>query len=183
MAPSAFAGRYGPLRTARLHLRAPRRSDAAIVYARYGADLAVTRFTSWRPHACLEDAEAALEDRLGRLASGIEASWMLCPAGSDAPVGTISAWIEEEGAELGFVLARSVWGRGLATEAAIAVRDWALALEPVQRVWATCDHENRASARVLEKAGLVCVGRFERPILRPNLGPEPRDSLLFELRP
>jgi RimJ/RimL family protein N-acetyltransferase len=50
----------------------------------------------------------------------------------------------------------------------------------VARVWATCDVENRASKRVLEKAGFAPKGRFERDVVRPNLSAEPRPSLLFE---
>jgi RimJ/RimL family protein N-acetyltransferase len=62
----------------------------------------------------------------------------------------------------------------------VAVTEWALAEAGITRVWATCDVENVASARVLEKAGLIARGVFERAILRPNLAPIPRPSLLFE---
>ena len=35
---------------------------------------------------------------------------------------------------------------------------------------------------MLEKAGLESHGRFEREIVRPNLGPQPRPSLYFSRR-
>jgi [ribosomal protein S5]-alanine N-acetyltransferase len=95
-------------------------------------------------------------------------------------IGIISAWFGSMDVELGFVLARSYWGRGLMTEAVTAVKDWALAHSSVDRVWATCDVENFASARVLEKSGLTPRGIFHRRIVRPNIGPEPRASLLYE---
>jgi len=95
-------------------------------------------------------------------------------------VGVISAWLEPGAAELGFVLARRHWNRGLTTEAVLSVADWALASPELSRLWATCDLENHASARVLEKAGLTNLGLCERQIVRPNLGPGPRPSLLFE---
>jgi hypothetical protein len=38
------------------------------------------------------------------------------------------------------------------------------------------------AARVLEKAGLKAHGLYERRIVRPNLGPDPRPSLYFSRR-
>jgi [ribosomal protein S5]-alanine N-acetyltransferase len=56
--------------------------------------------------------------------------------------------------ELGYALARAYWGRGFATEAGTAVVAWALERPEIHRVWAVCDAENVASARMLEKLGM-----------------------------
>jgi RimJ/RimL family protein N-acetyltransferase len=170
---------YRELSTPRLRLRRPQRADAALIFTDFGADPEVMRFLAWRPHASLPDAEAALARRLERLANGVEYSWILESSPDGTALGLISAWQEGALLELGFALARSCWGRGLMREAVAAVCDWAFATGAVRRVWASCDIENTASARVLEKAGLASRGRFERAIVRPNLGPEPRPSLLF----
>jgi RimJ/RimL family protein N-acetyltransferase len=173
-----MAVHYRELRTDRLLLRSPRQGDAPALFVAFGADPEVTRYLTWRPHN-IADAEAALNARLERLASGIEYSWMIELHEPRRPVGIISAWLEGDAAEVGFVVARSCWNQGLATEAVLTVRDWALASPEVSRVWATCDLENRASARVLDKAGFTNLGPFEREIVRPNLDPRPRPSLLF----
>lgn len=170
---------YGELRGERLRLRPPRADDVRQVFESFAADPEVTRFLTWRPHGSLEDAERALAGRLQRLAKGVEYSWMLEPVGCDRLVGIVSAWIADGAAELGFVLARSHWKQGLATEAARLVKDWAFGLPDVERVWASCDVENRASARVLEKAGLANAGEYARDVVRPNLDARPRPSLLF----
>jgi len=70
--------------------------------------------------------------------------------------------IERVSAELGYWLGEPFWGRGIATEAAIAVTDWAFATFPLTRVYATPFAENPASARVLEKAGFQLEGRMRR---------------------
>ena len=41
------------------------------------------------------------------------------------------------------------------TEALIEIVEWALAQPPIFRISAVCDVENVASARVMEKSGLV----------------------------
>ena len=67
-------------------------------------------------------------------------------------------------AEIGFRLARPHWGRGLATEAALAVRGHAFGALRLPRLVALIDPANAASARVAEKVGL----RYEREVMLPG---------------
>jgi len=170
---------FRPLRSPRLLLREPAAGDARAVLDAWSADPEATRYLTWRPHASLREAEEALAQRMDRLAAGVEYSWFLERAGEPAPIGVVSAWQTGSALELGFVLARSCWGQGLATEAVVAVAGWAFAQPEVTYLFATCDAENVASARVLEKSGFTCRGPFERAIVRPNLSAEPRPSLFF----
>ncbi len=66
--------------------------------------------------------------------------------------------------EIGYRLARSHWGRGYATEAARAVRDYAFQTLNVQRLIALIDPENTASIRVAEKLGMV----YEKDVMFPG---------------
>ena len=59
--------------------------------------------------------------------------------------------------ELGFHIVRSRWGCGLASEAARACLQWALAERP-ESVVAIADPANEASIRVLEKIGMRLRG-------------------------
>ena len=171
---------YRELSTRRLLLRQPRQGDAPLIYESFASDPRVTRYLTWKPHEALADAEAALFARLDRLERKLEYSWVLEPCGSAEVVGLVSVWLEAGSAEVGFVLARSWWNQGFATEAVMSVTNWALSSPTVSKVWATCDLENAASARVLEKAGFVRQPAAERQIVRPNLSPEPRASMFFE---
>lgn len=56
--------------------------------------------------------------------------------------------------EVGFRLVRSCWGKGYATEAAGAVRDYAFDLLTVSRLISLVDPQNIASIRVVEKLGM-----------------------------
>lgn len=70
-------------------------------------------------------------------------------------------------------------GQSYVTEAARAIVATARTEPTVWRVQAYCDVENRASARVLEKAELTYEGTFRRYIVLPNLGDVPRDVHVY----
>jgi ribosomal-protein-alanine N-acetyltransferase len=79
-------------------------------------------------------------------------------------------------AEFGYVLARSAWGRGYATEAATAVLAYAFGHLGLHRVAATCDPANTGSRHVLEKTGLQYEGHLHDYLY---IRGEWRDRLLF----
>lgn len=65
-------------------------------------------------------------------------------------------------AEIGWVFAPDVQGRGLATEAARALLPVAFDEVGVHRVWAQLDPENTASARICERLGMRREALFEK---------------------
>lgn len=166
------------IKTERLTLRRPALADAADVYA-YAHDPEVTRYLVWPTHTEIGDSLAFLAACGPRWESGEEYCWVITIAPEDRVVGTIGCRVREYTADFGYVLRRAYWGRGYATEAARAVVTWLRSLPGVCRIWATCDAENRASVRVLEKAGLSCEGRLRRSTIRPNLSSTPRDTFVF----
>ncbi len=56
--------------------------------------------------------------------------------------------------EIGYHLRRDLWGRGLATEAAIACRDWAFSHLQTERVISLIRPENLPSRRVAKRVGM-----------------------------
>ena len=65
-------------------------------------------------------------------------------------------------ANLGYDVARPHWGKGLATEAARAVVDWAFREMPLIKVAAFSNPGNRQSWRVMEKIGMAREGLLRR---------------------
>jgi RimJ/RimL family protein N-acetyltransferase len=63
--------------------------------------------------------------------------------------------------EVAYSLDRPHWGKGLATEAAGAARDWLFAHFALQRVASFIRPDNLASKRVVERLGAVCEGQTE----------------------
>jgi RimJ/RimL family protein N-acetyltransferase len=172
--PASFA-------TARLTARMPRVDDGPAVLAAYAGDPEATRYLAWRPYERVEPLNAFLRDRIADWEKGTgHFAWLLCLKGTDTPIGSIGLGLEPGGrAVFGYVLGKKFWGHGFAAEALQHLVDWALAQPDVFRAWAFCDVENPASARVMEKAGLVREGVLRRWHVAPNLGHEPRDCLVY----
>jgi RimJ/RimL family protein N-acetyltransferase len=165
--------------TARLVLRRPCMSDADHIFDNYATDPEVTRYLIWRPYTDKDDLSPFLQSLLVKWNSGEEYTWAITRPEEDRVIGMIACRVREHAADIGYVLSRSLWSRGYITEAAQAVVDWAINLNFVYRVWAVCDVENIASARVLEKVGMQREGILRRYVVHPNLSPEPRDCFLY----
>lgn len=69
--------------------------------------------------------------------------------------------------EVGWRMARRVWNRGLATEAAHKVLDWGFRQADLAEIVSFTVPENRASRRVMEKIGMVHnpADDFDHPLL------------------
>lgn len=62
--------------------------------------------------------------------------------------------------DLGYRLIESHWGKGYATEASLALLQYAFEQLNIETVSAIADIENRGSNRVLQKIGMTCTGQF-----------------------
>ncbi|RMH91027.1 N-acetyltransferase [Lysobacter pythonis] len=80
------------------------------------------------------------------------------------------------GAEFGYWLGRSLWGRGLMSEAVAAFAPWALAHYRLRRLQATVLDFNAGSARVLRKNGFVEEGVLRHAVMKDG---QVRDLRMF----
>lgn len=167
------------IKTKRLVLRRPRMSDADDIFDSYAADTEVTRYVTWRPYNDRSEVGSFLQSRLSRWDSSEEFSWAITRADEDRVIGMIACRVREIAADIGYVMGRKFWNRGYTTEAADAIVKWAINLETAYRVWAVCDVENKASARVMEKVGMQREGILRRYIVHPNVSSEPRDCFVY----
>jgi [ribosomal protein S5]-alanine N-acetyltransferase len=79
-------------------------------------------------------------------------------------------------ATVGYWLGEQFWGRGIMTEALTALTDLCFENFPLRRISAEVFANNRASARVLEKAGFIFEACLKNHVLKDgNL----LDSLLY----
>jgi RimJ/RimL family protein N-acetyltransferase len=141
------------LKTARLVLRAPVRSDVANIVALAG-DRRVAENTARIPHPYTAADAVAIVAAINR--TGGETVFAIELDG--ALIGMCGIDQRPDGAELGYWLGVPFWRQGYATEAARAVIDYGFTELGHQVLYSGARVSNPASRRVLEKCGFQWTG-------------------------
>lgn len=161
------------LATDRLQLRPLRIEDAEALYPTL-SDAELMTWWSRAPLGSVEEVRSyfARHDDAWRC-------WAIILAGEDTAIGWVAAGEKRQGGvtELGYILAREHWGRGIAREAVSAVIDQLFA-EGQRRVFADTDPENAASIALLERLGFRREGLL-RAEWETHIGV--RDSVILGL--
>ncbi len=164
--------------TPRLTFRrfAPTEADARLLFD-LDADPEVVRYVGGTTCATVEAHRERIRDLFlptyaAHPARGVFAAesggefvgWFLLRPATDHRLAAAIGWTSPAEVEVGYRLRREAWGRGLATEGAAALVRLAWADPAAAAVVACALEANRASTRVMEKAGL----RRERPVTFPG---------------
>lgn len=151
------------LRTERLRLRAPRRSDLRPVDEAIQETIdELQRFLPWaRPgHGRAESRHYLASVRAARRHRHAY-EFLICDAATSEVQGMVSLhridWMRRSGG-IGYWVRRSEWGRGIAPEAARAMLDVAFIECGLHRVEVLVAPENKPSQRVVDKVGFVREG-------------------------
>ena len=92
--------------------------------------------------------------------------WLLVDRESGEPLGRVGLYRQQVNGvhefEIGYMVHRPFWRRGLATEAALAVRDHAFGERKLPRVVSLIRPENVPSQGVARKLGMEIVGSCEQ---------------------
>ncbi len=148
----------------------------------WGSDPQVVRFMPWGPNSVAQTkAYIRLVQQLSRQRPRTKFELGVVLKSENRLIGGCGIRIQNpvfmEG-DLGYVFHRSYWGKGYATEATEAVIDFGFSQLKMHRIWATCDPPNKASARVLEKAGMKREGLLRKNVFQKGAW---RDSYLYAL--
>jgi ribosomal-protein-alanine N-acetyltransferase len=112
---------------------------------------------------------------------GIEYTYMARHRETNRLLGSIGIINDAGKVQFGYILSPTQWNQGYATEMCRVVTDLLRQQPQVYRVWTLVDAENIASARVLQKAGLVEEARLAKWFRFINQNNEPKDCILFRL--
>lgn len=171
----------GEIVTDRLVLRRPRLEDAEAIFEGYAQDPEALRYLVFTPYSEIEPVREWLRGRIEAWEGGEDLSWALTYPEEDRCLGMVALRLQGCKADVGYVLARAHWGKGLMPEAVRAVVQWALTQPPIYRVWAVCDIDNVGSRRAMEKVGMECEGVLRRWGIHPNVSAEPRDVWCYSI--
>ena len=96
------------------------------------------------------------------------AAWAICAVDDPTLVGYCrlrgaAEWVEPGEVEVGYRLARHVWGRGYATDAALLARELAFTRFGAERLIAVIDPGNVPSIRVAQRLGMSPIRELMLP--------------------
>jgi ribosomal-protein-alanine N-acetyltransferase len=175
-----WGNRLPTLTARRVALRSLTEDDVPDLFALF-SDAEVMRYWDSPPLQSVGDAAALLKE----ICEGFETrrlfQWGIADLASERAIGTCTIWRVDRAhkrAEIGFALARSHWGMGLAAEALAALI--AFAFEPLglHRLEADVDPRTERSLRVLERHGFKREGYLRE---RYHVGGEIQDAIVLGL--
>jgi RimJ/RimL family protein N-acetyltransferase len=167
------------IETERLILRIPTLEDASSLFETYMQDPEVTRYVIWRPHTHIEQTLDFLRGCLEAWQNGKRFPYVITIKDTNEPFGMVDFHINGSTVGIGYVIGKAYRGNGYVPEVVRAVIAWAFSQPSIYRVNASCDVENTASARVMEKVGMQREGLLRRYMIHPNLSDEPRDCYIY----
>ncbi|NRB65298.1 MAG: GNAT family N-acetyltransferase [Saprospiraceae bacterium] len=141
--------------TDRMRLRMPIHADLASIFA-LGNDPEVMRFISYGRTQSISEARVDLKRRIQQSVNGF-GYWIAEYKDNSDFIGWIALkpLNKTEDIEIGYRFLKTHWNKGLATEGAKALLDYAFTNHSLQRVVSVAMAANKASTRVMEKLGLT----------------------------
>ena len=130
---------------------------------RAASDTEVTRYLRWGPHQTPRETEKYLNDVLVEYRQGLDGPWLIEYKENQTVIGQIHLMEinpQHRKAQVGFVLSKSCWNQGMMTEALREVLAYAFDQLGLNRLEGLCVRDNRAAARVMEKAGMRKEGEL-----------------------
>lgn len=169
------------IETERLILRPHLESDLAGIHE-YASDNDVVKFMQWGPNTIDETRfflDSCIANQNENQTERISYDFAVVRREDDSFLGTVSLRLASpraRAAELGYTYQKRAWGKGIASEAAKRLVDYGFDELGLTRIFATCNPVNYASARVLQKCGLVLEACMKSHMLVKGTW---RDTLLF----
>jgi RimJ/RimL family protein N-acetyltransferase len=153
---------YPILDTRRLRLRPFTEADVAVLDSLL-QDPEVVRYIGDRRVPTLQETWRAVAGWLGHWVLRGYGMWAVEERASGAMVGRAGLIYPADwpGPEVGYMLGRTWWGRGYATEAARAAMDWGFATIGFERLISLIDPANTASIAVAERLGETYDGETD----------------------
>lgn len=147
----------------------------------YTSDIENTRFMMNLPNESREECAEYLRKAAAEWQKPAPEYYEFAVLLDGEHIGGVSLFREDDPnlAELGWIIHKKHWGKGIAAEAARAAMDFGIQKLCIRRFCAHCDSENFASRRVMEKLGMrltsITGGRKNRA------SDEERSECLYEM--
>ena len=149
---------FPSIRTSRLMLRPLQTGDAGVLHRIYQTEGVLRYFPVSTPPS-LEKLQRFIQGQQAQWETHGYGNWGVLPDGEREIIGWAGLqFLPELGeTEVGFLLDRPFWGKGYATEAALASLRFGFENFNLDHIIALVHPDNLASRRVIEKCGMAYV--------------------------
>ena len=146
------------LQTDRLILRRFVESDAEAMFQNWASTAENLTYVTWDPHPDVEATRSVIRNWVSSYENPNYYKWAIClkehPEQVLGDISIVEMDVTDSSCEVGYVLGKNYWSRGIMTEALKAVLTFCLDQIGFQGVKACYASHNPASGRVMEKAGM-----------------------------
>ncbi len=149
------------IETPRLILRRFQIDDAEQMYSNWASDPVVTKYLSWSAHKNQSETENIIKEWVLEYLSDTNYNWCITFKETGEAIGGISVvkmFENTDCCEIGYVLSRKLWNKGIMTEALRAVLEYLFEKVGFHRIQLKHDVGNLASGKVMIKNGLKREG-------------------------
>jgi [ribosomal protein S5]-alanine N-acetyltransferase len=170
MSVEKYPTQFPVLESERILLRRLSIDDLDDVFE-YGSDPGVTPFVIFETHKTKDDSLFFIKFASDEFEKRKSIIWAIELKAENKMIGTIDLRnynsVHQCG-EIGYVIGREYWSKGLVTEAMKAVIHYGFDELQLNRIEAHCEHENTGSWRVMEKCGMKYEGTLREKIFLKN---------------
>ncbi|MCE5321966.1 GNAT family N-acetyltransferase [bacterium] len=160
MKESDFYKNLPRLETERLIIRKYTLEDVDDYFV-FSSDPEVTKFLRWGPHPNQDYTREYILGVLDNYSDGKDSPWGIEHKAGKKIIGSVHIMqldLFHKKAQIGFVLAKTYWGRGYMAEAVDKVFEYCFTRMQLNRIEGFCIPENHAGARVMAKIGMKLEG-------------------------
>jgi RimJ/RimL family protein N-acetyltransferase len=147
------------VKTVELLLRRPTVSDALILRGLWQNEKVREFLGGVVSSEIIDEKLASLQKHWNQHGFG---QWSVVHKSNDQVIGLCGLHHSEDGIELSYMFFPALWGKGLATEAALASLNYGFNVLNVDKIIAITQESSYSSCRLLEKIGMQCIDKFSR---------------------
>lgn len=165
------------IETIRLILRRFKLEDAPDMYKNWASDIDTLKYLSWGPHSNIGVTQRRILSWIKHYEEANVYNWAIYLKSIQEVIGSISVEIssdKKKSCEIGYCIGKEFWGREIVVEALRAVMHYLFSEVGYKKIIAKYDVLNKASGRVMQKAGM----EYEKTLL--NVGYR-RDGSIYDV--
>ena len=133
------------------------------MFNNWASDQKVTKYISWNPHSTIDVTKQIINNWLEQYKNNETLLWAIdINNKNNNPYGSIgiSKIIDHNTIEIGYVLSRNYWHKGIITECLRMVIDYIFNNTSIDTIQAVCNINNIGSQKVLEKNNMKLLYEF-----------------------